>query len=157
MAVFLTFLHIITHPLATPIWGVISAILLQLFNAWRERSKNRIESRKVDVTESQGDRQQNREDFQVLTDALRKELDRVREVQAETTKQLEESNEETKKCEQRYFELATQYRELLKYCATLARQVRELEGKLQAHVSREKKLSNDKKRTNQETTGSSRD
>lgn len=149
----LTVLQFITHPYTVPIWAALSALLIHFVNVWIQKSKNKIENRKIDVTETHGERQQTRDDFNAITDALRRELTRVKDAQAEANQHLEEANEETKKCEQRYFELATQYRELLRYCAALAKQVRELEAKVQAHVSHEKKLNNDKRRTNSETTG----
>lgn len=155
MVILSAVLTFISHPYMIPVWGAVSALSIHLFNVWQTSSKNKLEEKKLNLTEVQGDRQQDREDFQVIKDSLYSEIDRLKVSQAETTSKLEESNEETQKCEQRYFELATQYRELLKYCATLSKRVRELEAKFQAEVSRSKRSRNDKRRTNQETTGHS--
>ena len=157
MSAIIAIYHFLIHPLAIPIWGLLSAVAVHLFNVWKESSKNKIEERKVDVEENKTDRSNDREDFQVIKDSLYAELNRMKEVQADTSRQLQESNEETQKCEQRYFELATQYRELLKYCATLARKVRILETKVQDHVSEENNNKNDETRTNSETTRGSGD
>ena len=142
----------LVHPYAVPLWGALSFLILQGVNVWRDKSKNKIEEKKVEVSGVLGDRQNDREDFQVIKETLYAEMGRMKTVQDETTKQLDEANEETKKCEERYFELATQYRELLKYCATLARKVRILEAKVTAHVSEE---ANDKTRVDPETQGDS--
>lgn len=141
------------HPAAVPLWGILSFFIVQGLTALNNRRKNSIEQKKLDVTENLGERQSTREEFAVIKDTLYKELERLKTTQEETSKQLEEANEETKKCEERYFELATQYRELLKYCATLARKVRLLEAKVTAHVSEENNNNNEQNGTHPETTG----
>lgn len=153
MTVILTLLHFATSPVAIPFWGALAFIVAHFLTLWNNERKLKLENTKIDLSDVQDKRKQDREDFMTIRDTLYKELDRMNTVQANTTRQLEESYEETKKCEQRYFELATQYRELLKYCANLGREVRELKAKVQAHVSKES--NNEQTGFNSKATGSS--
>lgn len=140
MATLLLVWNFLVSPLAIPFWGGITALGLHLFSVWRDSKKLSLEKR-----------QQDREDFRVIKDSLRDDLDHVKSVQVETTRQLEEAKEETEKCEKRYFELATQYRELLKYCAGLAREFREMKATLQIHVFKEEQ--HEQNAANPTTTG----
>lgn len=139
MSILLTLYTFATSPIAVPLWGAISFFTLKLFEFLKERKKAKQEDKKL----NQGDRREDREDFQVITDSLRTELDRL-------NKSLSEANDETQKCEQRYFELSTQYRELLLYCARLGRTVRNLEQRLQKHVADEPTPDEQRSITNQD-------
>lgn len=129
--------NIIFGPYSAPIWAGVSGLIVLYVNNNLNKKKQTLDEHK-----------DTREEFQIIKDSLYLELDRLKTHQVETSKSLLDADEETKKCEKRYFELAIQYKELLGYCAALAREVRDLK----VHVSG---LVSENKNANKTTTNKS--
>lgn len=116
---FIPIVKFLASSYTAPLWGAISAVAALTINHIYNKNKLKLEKNK-DV----------REDFQVIKESLYEEIERLKVTQEETKQSLIEAEEETKKCERRYYELAVQYKELLAYCAALATEFRKLEQRV---------------------------
>lgn len=73
------------------------------------------------------DRKTDLDEFTLIKNSLREEVDRLDEKCNNMQKRLQDSESETDKCERRYYELASQHNELIEYCERLRRDISALE------------------------------
>lgn len=99
---------------SAPIWGAISAGLVFLGNTIFKALDRRTHNK-------ENNREQTRDDFVVIRDSLNSEIERLKESQSAMA-------EDNKKCEQKYYELSIQYRELLRYYSILSNKVKDLQN-----------------------------
>jgi chromosome segregation ATPase len=131
MEVFSGFLTLAFSKYAIPVWGIISGVLGYLLKRHSSR----------------------RDDFVVIRDTLYEEIDRLKTEIKETRQSLEDSAEDNKKCEAKYYELALQHKELLKHCVFLSRELKALQDRIKGCEDREQYIVDDKRRINNEDSG----
>jgi chromosome segregation ATPase len=136
-------------PYSAPIWAAASAAITLYVTSRRE-------SKKLNLSEKDTNRSQNRSDFSVIKEALYEEIERLKENQTETNVYLLQSQEDNKKCERQYFELSVQYKELLKYCAAISKQLKDLKQEIDAskEFNEQNRITNENSSTTKREPGS---